>query len=393
MPSAPNSNLDPSIALILTGGGAKAAYQVGVLQALAEMIPVSDTSPTPFSILAGTSAGAINASYLAARANRWQQSVGGLKALWENLTLEQVYRTDGFSLTKIALGWISRILFGGKIFKRTNSNFMLDTKPLAELLHREVDFNQMRTLIEQKSLKGVAFTATQYFAGTTVSYFDGHEGAKPWEMTHRVGIRTQLGTEHVMASSAIPIFFPPIEIDSAFYGDGSLKQTTPLSPAIHLGAKKILAVGIRHEKTPEESLAMTKETQLRPPTLAQIAGEVMGSIFLDSLDADIERLNHINKSITELEAKTHLQSIIPLRVIPVLYLRPSCDLHTVLPPALQHFPPMLRFFLKGLGVTPEQGNELITYLSFFQECVQPLIKLGYDDTIARREEILTFLAD
>ena len=206
-----------------------------------------------------------------------------------------------------------------------------------------------------------------------------------------MGIRADLTAEHIMASAAIPIFFPPIEIDSEFFGDGSLRQTTPLSPAIHMGADRILAISIRHE-VKQEIFVKNKENAAphHPPALAQIGGELMHSMFMDSLDADLERVKRINDGISKTQKEWKENPFGELRNIPVLVLSPSRPIDEVIPPLLKFFPANLRFLFRGLGVSGQQGNALMSYLAFLNECVQPVMELGYRDTLARKEEIVEF---
>ena len=378
-----------TLGLVLTGGGAKAAYQAGAIAALAEIIPQKNS---PFQVISGTSAGAINAAFLAASAENWVEGANKLQKLWGELTLQHVYRTDSRSIVKIALGWIARTLFGGKFLKNAHANYLLDTHPLHEMLKKDVDFVQIKKNIDAGILRAVGFTSTQYFSATSISYFDAIPEVEVWVRSNRFGLRTKLGPEHVMASSAIPVFFPPIEIDSKFYGDGSLRQTTPLSSAIHLGANKIISIGIRHERKPDEAAIKADKPQLIPPSLAQITGELLNSIFLDSMDFDIERLAGVNKNIDMIE-KT-FSGTVPshYKKVEHLHLRPSIELQTLIPSALKKFPPMMRFLFKGMGASSQQGNDLMGYLSFLPECSMPLIKLGYEDTMKKKGLILAFLA-
>ncbi len=374
-------------ALVLTGGGAKAAYQAGVVVALAEIFP-SDTSP--FQIISGTSAGAINAAFLAANAHNWNEAARKLQNQWATLTLDQVYRTDSLSLVKIALGWLSRTMFGGKFLKNAKANYMLDTSPLEETLNKSVDFSQIQKNIADQNLRAVSFTMVQYFSTNRVTYFDSVSEIEPWIKPNRFGIKSTLNSKHVMASSAIPIFFPPIEIDSKFYGDGSLRQTTPLSAAIHLGAKKILSIGIRHER----SLAETVQNYVHhtPPSLAQISGELMNSIFLDSMDMDIERLESINKSIDLIEQNPNIKNTLNLKRVKHLHLSPSKDLQSLIPLQIKKFPLTMRFLFHGLGASKQQGNNLMGYLSFLPECSKPLMDLGYEDTMKKKNILLDFFS-
>jgi NTE family protein len=388
--------------LVLTGGGALAAYQVGALCALAEMLPQNSNDSkdsNPFPVLSGTSAGAINTSYLATHPNHFREATSGLKALWHSLRHQSIYRTDGFSLAGIALGWVSRTIMGGKANTKKSSNYLLDTSPLKELLEKALDFNQLAEAISNNRLRGVSITATHYFEGMSVSFFDGAPGIKEWRRSNRLGVRSPLGVEHVLASAAIPVFFPPVVIDGVAYGDGCLRQTTPLSPAIHLGAERLLSIGIRAKKKTMTPVAQLLSSQNGPmgavkkseATLAQIGGELMNALFLDSLESDIERMEKINQSIASFREDERVRHFGDLRPIPILSLGPSRNLSDLAPNLLKRFPLFLRYLLRGLGATSKDGGALLSYLAFEHDFVDPLMALGYEDTFDQRSVIQDFL--
>lgn len=376
-------------ALVLGGGGARAAYQVGVLRALGEILP---HKKLPFGILCGTSAGSINAAYLAARAEDWSQATEQLARIWMNLELKDIYDTSGLSLSRIASAWVTRTAFGGWLSSRQASNHLLDTKPLEKLLLQEVDFSKISTHIRNQVVQGVCFSAVQYFAQTTVSFFDAADEVQDWEHSGRKGIRGQLEARHVMASSAIPVFFPPVQINDAYFGDGSLRQTCPLSPAIHLGAERIVSVSIRTQK--KKTKKVSELVKRQPPALAEIIGEIFNSLFLDSLDADIERLQRVNEAVRHYAQRPLSPIAPPLREIPILSLAPSRNLGEFAPNLMKEFPIIIRYLFNGLGVSDkdEQGKELISYLAFIKEQIKPLADLGYEDTLRRRQELQEFMA-
>lgn len=376
------------LGLVLTGGGARAAYQVGVLKALEEIIPGKSC---PFKVLCGTSAGAINTAYLASHAGDWKNSVESLHKLWSQLSLNQVYRTDSISLSRIAFEWITRTILGGKGGTRKRANYLLSTEPLWRLLANEVNFQEIRRLIECKELNAVTFSSVHYFTGTTVSFFDAASNAQDWTRSNRMGVRCKLHAGHVMASASIPIFFPPVKIEQGYYGDGCLRQTTPLSPAIHLGSDKMISIGIRPDRKKIESRAVMLRDPRHSPSLAEISGELMNSLFLDSMEADVERLETINESISKMPKEYRSTHFGSFKEIPILQLKPSRDLGELVPDVIRHFPPTLRYLLKGLGVSADEGKELISYLAFIGDCVNPLMQLGYQDTIHRSKEIDQFI--
>jgi NTE family protein len=374
--------------LVLTGGGAKAAYQAGAIKALAEIMP---SQKSPFEIIAGTSAGAINAAAIASYAHDWNIGANRLQQKWAELTLDQVYRTDLISIIKIALGWVSRTLFGGFFLKNAQANYLLDTKPLFHTLDQFIDFKNINANIGSGDLYAISVTMVQYFSTSSITFFDGDEKIIPWKRANRFGVRTKLDSRHIMASSAIPIFFRPIEIDSKYYGDGSLRQTTPLSAAIHLGAERIISIGIRHENNSNDEMNSLVKQQLNPPSLAQISGELMTAVFLDSMDTDMERLESINQSVDMIEKQLNGTHPSALKKVDHLHLRPSRDLQSLIPASMKRFPPLMRFLFHGIGASNKQGSNLTGYLAFVPECSKPLIELGYSDTMKRKNEILKFM--
>ncbi len=377
---------EPKTGLVLTGGGARVAYQAGVIRALKDILP-SET--IPFKILAGTSGGGINAAYLAARASNWVEAAESLHELWFNLQLENIYRTSSMSLTGIAFAWVTRTLFGGVNGTR-RANYLLDTRPLHHLIHKNIDFDRIEDHLRSGSLHAIALSTLQYFQDKTVSFFQSGEGIDNWERAGREGRSERLTIDHVLASAAIPVFFPPVRIGDQFYGDGCVRQTTPLSPAIHLGADRLLCIGIKHQPSANDPQPPIPKS----PTIAQISGELFNALFMDPLSADAERLRRINDSIDKFRPHPDSLDRPTLRKIPILNLMPSRNLMDVLPSLLKYFPPYLRYLFHGLGASDrdKQGQALISFLAFFPECTRPMLELGYEDTLARKSEIIDFMA-
>lgn len=379
---------DPVIGLVLTGGGARAAYQVGALQALRELC----RSTTPFRVVVGASAGAINASALASYASDFSEGVAQLLATWRSLKPERVYRTDPASLLSIGASWVGQLSAGGLLGKR-GVNALLDTAPLRALLERTLPLTRIRDHVDSGLLRGAAVTATSYHSGTAITFFDGAPDVETWVRSTRLGQRSALGVEHVLASAAIPMFFPPVAIDGAYFGDGCLRLSAPLSPAIHLGAERILAIGIRYARAPAETVVLNRDHQHKNPSLSEIGGVLLNAVFLDSLDADMERLERINATISLLTVEQHSQLKHRLRPIPLLALRPSRDLGRLAIEQYQQFPRMLRHMLRGIGATGETGWDLVSYLAFEPAYIERLVELGYQDTLARRAEVEAFFTD
>jgi NTE family protein len=376
-----------NIGLVLTGGGARAAYQVGVLQAIAE---ITQSRESPFNIITGVSAGAINGAYLMSRADQFGVAVQGLWDLWNNLESERVYRTDPASIATLGGRWLRTVGMGGA-FGEKRANHLLSTQPLRELLQEELRLDRIPGFIKSKTLRGVAFSATNYLTGTAISFFDADESVDPWVRSTRLGVRSSLTVDHVMASSAIPVFFPPARIDGVLYGDGCIRLTTPVSPAIHLGADRILCIGIRYFRTNEQTIELNRTLKRDELSIAEIGGVLLNAVFLDSLETDIERLERINRTLSLMSESQRAQMATPLRQIPVMALRPSRDLGSLAQGTLREFPALIRFLLKGVGAKEDKGWDLVSYLAFERAYTRQLVDLGYEDTKRKRESILEFL--
>ncbi len=371
--------------LVLTGGGARAAYQAGVVRALAEVF-----APTrsPFPVIVGSSAGAINGAVLAAGADDFAATARRLESLWMGLSPALVYRTDLPSLTALGFRWMGRVASGGA--GTGQANHLLDTSPLRELLTREVEMARIPDQIRRGALRAFGLSATNYLTGTAVTFFDGNAEAESWVRSTRLGRRSAMNVEHIMASSAIPIFFPPVAVDGAFYGDGCVRLTTPLSPAIHLGADKIIAISVRYQRSGEETTELNAQTSHEALSLAEISGVLLNAVFLDSVESDMERLERINRTLALIPDERRAEVPHALRPIPALLLRPSQDLGALASGQSQKFPSFLRYLLRGLGAKGDRGSDLLSYLAFERDYIEKLIALGHADTLARADEIRLF---
>jgi NTE family protein len=309
-------------ALVLSGGGARAAYQAGALRALSEIM---GSGASPFSILAGVSAGAINGAAIAAGADDFRGAAERLTETWMSLEPDSVYRSDTPRLMSIGAHWLKDLTSGGLLGK-SRANYLLDTSPLRELLSRRIDLSRVSQHFQSGALHGLAFSATNYLSGTTVTFYDGAPDVQPWVRHDRIAFRRTLTIDHVMASAAIPVFFPPVSIDGQPFGDGGVRMSTPVSPAVHLGADKILAIGIRYPRTPEQCMKINHDVGNAEVSVAQIGGVLLNALFLDSLDNDLERLQRINRTLGRLPEGAQHDDPDMLRRIPALLLRPSRDL-------------------------------------------------------------------
>ena len=369
--------------LILTGGGARAAYQVGALRAILEVV---GDGHNPFPVITGVSAGAINGAALAASADDFSGGVRRLAATWLSLSPEQVYRTDMLSVASIGSRWIRNLTSGGLVTLR-QVNHLLDTTPLRKLLTERIPLEGVPAHIAAGRLRALGVTATSYLTGTAVTFFDGAPDVQAWARSRRLGRRETLTVDHVMASAAIPIFFPPVRLGDTYYGDGQIRLTEPLSPAIHLGADRLLAVGVRYLRTAAETQSLnTQDTAQRLVPVSQVAGVLLNALFLDHLDSDVERLERING----LARRPAGEEVAPFRVIPVLTLRPSQELGGLAADQMEHFPRVVRYLLRGMGAGRRGGSDLVSYLAFERSYVDRLQTLGYEDTLARKAELEDF---
>lgn len=374
------------VGLVLTGGGARAAYQVGAVRAMAEIL---GPGPSPFDVLSGISAGAINAIALATGADDFVTASSRLVATWNGLTPDRIYRTGALRLAGIGSRWLRDITTGGLVGK-SGINYLLDSAPLRTLIEAELPLGRMRRHLRAGRLRGVAVSATNYHTGNGVSFFEAAPDVQPWTRSTRIGIRARITADHVMASAAIPVFFPPVAIQGAFFGDGCVRMHYPMSPAIHLGADRIVAISQRYLRAASETEAREARAGAAAMPLSEIAGVLLNAVFLDSLDSDLERLQRINRTL-QLVPRSRLENgELDVRPIPALVLRPSQDLGKLAADEYDRFPAMLRYLLKGIGARGHAGGDLLSYLAFEPIYVRRVMDLGYADTMARRPEIEAF---
>lgn len=377
---------------MLSGGGARAAYQAGLLKAVADLLAKSGHKAQPFQIYTGESAGAINASLLASLADNFQQGTRELWACWHELEMEDILATSPAALLANASRWLRDLSLGG-MFVRESPAYLLDNSPLRTYLAPKISFGRVRELLHDNKLRGLGISVTNYATGSAITFYDSAHGAPPWERSHRLGIRSELKLDHVIASTAIPILFPPVRIGQTYYGDGSVRLKTPLSPAIHLGADSILAIGLRYYRTAQQTLEINQSWKMSRISLADIAGVLLNAGFLDNLEGDLERLERINHTLSLIPKERHKEMPNELRPIEVLPMRPSEDLGLLAAEETASFGLMLRFLLRGLGSGRNSGSDLVSYLAFDKAYTRKLLKLGYADGMARRDTILQFFAD
>ena len=371
---------------MLPGAGARGAYQVGVLKALASILP--ERSPNPFSVICGTSAGAINAAVLAGRAANFERAVADMEAVWGNFSASQVYRVDNWTMLKTSTHWLAAARSGG--LGGRNPSSLLDNSPLRELLTQNVRFDGIRRAIEQGHLDAVAVTASAYATARSVTFFQGRPELASWSRIRRIGRATQLTVDHLMASAAVPYVFPPVQIGGEFYGDGSMRHRAPLSPAIHLGADRMLVVGVRDERPDAEPPVGAMP---EPPTFAHLGGYMLDTLFMDGLYTDLERLSRTNRILDQLGDRKLTGNLAALRPLHTLVIVPRQDLRSLAAEHVRELPRGVRLLLRGLGAGARSGMQLVSYLLFESGFTRALIDMGYRDAMEMEDELRAFVFD
>ena len=377
----PQARVRRRAGLVLTGGGARAAYQVGVVKAVRDVLgnPVQN----PFPILCGTSAGAINAASLAVYADDFSRAVANLLEVWEHMRCDHVYRTDLPSIMKSGARWLSSMM----LLSRNNPMSLLDNAPLRDMLEKSLPFERIQEHIDAGALYAVCVTASGYTSGQSVSFFQGGSGLEGWERNQRIGAGVMLKLDYLMASSALPFIFPAVKVHREYFGDGSMRQIAPVSPALHLGADRVLIVG-----TGRQMLDQARARSSIYPSLAQIAGHALNSIFLDSLAVDIERLERINRTVRMIPPERLEGSSLMLRPVRVLFITPSQPIERIAARFVHDLPRSVRFILRPTGALSRAGSNLASYLLFEESFCRALIDLGYQDTLAREAEVRDFFS-
>jgi NTE family protein len=365
--------------LVLTGGGARSAYQVGVMRAVADLLPRD--APTPFHVITGTSAGAIVAANIATYAAHFRTGAVTLERVWRNFHVDQVFRTDTPNMLRAGARWMAALLSVGRLASPPDSLF--DNAPLRRLLERRIDFSRLREVLAAGHLDALAISAAGYSSARSFAFYECRVhptgDVSPWSR----GVWTELGIDHLMASSAVPFLFPPVRMHDEYFGDGAMRQVAPLSPAIRLGAARLFVVGVRHDHQQAPRNLVATAT----PSFGKLFGFMLDTLFMDSLHAGVAQLERLNRLVA--------QSSVPnpegLRHIDSLVLVPRADLSVIAARHARQMPRTVRALLRIIGAADSDGSELLSYLLFESGYTRELIALGYADTMARRDEVAALL--
>ncbi|MGZ3743986.1 MAG: patatin-like phospholipase family protein [Pseudobdellovibrionaceae bacterium] len=379
---ASNSKLNK--ALVLSGGGARGAYQVGVLSAISDIAQASGIHEA-FEIYSGVSAGAINASFLAAGADDFSASCKGLVDLWSQLTSNQVFYSDITSIGKIGFNWVKSVSVGG-ITGATPGQALLDTTPLFHLIKERLPFAKIQNNLDHGVLKALAITALDYQSSTAITFVQGQKDLPDWERSRRKSEKTQISAEHVLASAAIPLLFPPVGVDRRFFGDGCVRNTAPCSSSIYLGATKLMIIGVRRQApTAYEQRVLQNQ---KAPSVARVLNVLLNAVLLDGAELDVERLMKVNALIDQIPPGVH--EGLAYKKLDFVWISPSADIGEIAAQKHMKLPPIIRYLLKGLGSINE-ASEIVSYLLFDPSFCTQLIEIGYEDGMKQKEEIRKFL--
>jgi NTE family protein len=361
----------PHLGLVLTGGGARSAYQVGVLKGVAELLRRG--SSCPFPIITGTSAGAVSAVALASDAAHFRRSVYAIEQVWRDFRVHHVFKADAATMLRSGMHWMLAFITGGWLVHPPHSLF--DNTPLWDLLRAKLHFDGIPRSLYKKHLQGIGICATCYEDADSVTFYASASAIEPWARVFRKGARVQLTLDHLMASLSIPFMFRPVLLHDQYFGDGAMRQTSPLSPAIHLGANRLFIIGVNDP-------APTGAGPNRPavePSFGQMFGFMLDSLFMDQLNADLERISRYNEGNVK-------------RRIEFLVMTPSRDVNEIARRHALELPRSLRALMRAMGGNNAASTLLLSYLLFERGFTRELIALGHEDARARADEIRAFLA-
>jgi len=366
-----------SRALILPGGGARAAYQVGVLKAVAEITQTQKASP--FRVYSGTSAGAINSTILATHAQDFRAGMQHLESLWNDCSVDQIYKTDVWTVLRNSAHWLWTIFTAGKLTKKPTS--FLDNDPMRQLLLKSLRWDGIAEGLKNDFIDGLVVVCSAYGSAQSINFFQAEKQHEPWQRFRRIGYPTEITVEHLMASAAIPYVFPAVKIGSQYFADGAVRQAKPLSAALHLGADRLLVIGVRDERVN----TLAKE-EVNYPSLGKIAGYILDTLFMDGLFTDLEHLLHVNRLLENFQQET-----VPEKPICTQVIVPSTDIREIALRHQHHLPRSVRMFMAGTGGSKKAtGSQLVSYLLFDKHFTNDLIALGYNDAMQQRDVLHDF---
>ncbi len=381
-PGSSSSNTR-KLGLVLSGGGARGAYQAGVLQGIAEI--ASDIGiANPFHVITGVSAGAVNSAVVAAHPGVFGEATEQLTENWKTITAQEVFKTDAMTAGRLGFKFLLDTALGGMKEKKMAKS-LLDTTPLREYLLKRIEFDKIDSRFREDGIQALALTAMNYTNSHSMTFVQSMQPPVMWDRSRRRSIVAKIGVEHVMASGAIPMFFPPVPVGNDFFGDGCLRNTAPLSPAIHLGSDRIVVIGVRRPDHLAPPLPSSNDVS---PSLARVVGVVLNALLMDAVEFDMERLGRINQTVDLIPSgtRTNLQ----LRKIEYLWIRPSRDIGAIAAGLYDRLPSVIRYLVAGLG-SQKEASELTSYLLFDPEFCGELVRLGHEDALSRREEVAKFI--
>ncbi len=368
------------IALILSGGGARGAYQAGVAQGIYEVLK-SAGLPMKIDHFSGVSAGAINASYLASLWDDQEKAIKNLVDLWSQLKSSDIYYTDAINLGKIGLKWVSELSLGGVTGPSGEGRALLDTEPLKHLLKSKLDTSKIASNLENNLFRSLIITAVDYYDSTAVSFIQTNKEFSPWKKQRRISEEAKITVDHILGSSAIPLLFPPRPIENRYFGDGCVRNSHPCAPSIYLGAQKLLVIGVksRSNKIYEKG----DHTMGKAPSVAKVVNLLLNAVLLDNVEHDVERLIRMNQIVKQAENSPNLS----YKKLDFVFISPSRDIGALASKHMAKVPRIIRYLIKGLG-SLEDANELISYLLFESPFCSELIEMGFQDALDNREKII-----
>lgn len=373
--------MSAKLSLVLSGGGARGAYQVGVIAAISDILQ-KHSIESRFHFYSGVSAGAINATFMATNAEDFHSASRKLVDLWSHIESDQVFYTDAVHLGKIGLKWMGELSLGG-LTGTSPGRALLDTAPLSTLLKKNLELEKIAQNIKNGKLDGLAISAVDYQTSRSVSFVQGKEGLSSWNKYRRHSERAEIEVPHVMASSAIPLLFPPIQVDTRYFGDGCVRNTNPCGPSIYMGANKLVIIGVRKQgSTADEHRAILSD---RAPTVARVLNVLLNAVLLDGVELDVERLQKVNDFINK--TPTELRGQLLYKPIDYVWISPSKDIGEIAISRANRLPRIIRYLLKGLG-TLEDASEIVSYLMFDPSFCSQLIEVGYEDAMAQKDELI-----